>query len=184
LIASAPQEKIGGDVAMDDDDRLRLEYDQAGQLLRNLAETRLRLLALVPTASGAVVALIGTGRTGVELLAIGGLGFVATLGLLLYELSNEAVRLAVEERVRTAESALLTGGPLTPLRAPSHMLGTALVFGAALGGWTYLVVWGALRALGAGSGAQGAGLVLGVAAALGVGFALLRRDGPARAPAV
>ena len=38
-----------------------------------------------------------------------------------------------------------------------------LVYGAALAGWTYLVVWGALRALDVG-GAQKIGALVGVAA--------------------
>lgn len=37
----------------------------------------------------------------------------------------------------------------------------ALVYGAALAGWSYLVAWGALRAAGAGS-ARGIGGVIGV----------------------
>jgi hypothetical protein len=165
---------------VDDEGRLRLEYEQAAQLLRSLGETRLRLLALVPTAAGAVVALIGSGRTGVELLAIGGLGLVATFGLLAFELANDEVGAAVEERVRDAERTLLAGGPLAPARTPAHALGTACVYGAAIGGWSYLVAWGALRSLGAGAGAQGAGLALGAVAAVAAALLVLRREGAAR----
>ena len=42
----------------------------------------------MPALTGAVVALVSAGRTGVELLAIGGLGLAATSGVLAYELRN------------------------------------------------------------------------------------------------
>ena len=61
----------------DRDELLRLEYEYASRLLGTLTEYRFKLLALVPTLSGAVVALLSAGRSGVELLAIGCLGAVA-----------------------------------------------------------------------------------------------------------
>ena len=63
---------------MDEDTRLRLEYDNGSELLRGLTETRFRLLALVPTLAGAVVALVNGHESAVELLAIGLLGLCAT----------------------------------------------------------------------------------------------------------
>ncbi len=38
---------------LDADDRLRLDYDQTNQLLRALMDVRFKLLAFVPTVSGA-----------------------------------------------------------------------------------------------------------------------------------
>jgi hypothetical protein len=157
---------------------LRLEYDYASRLLGNLTEIRFKLLALVPTLSGAVVALVSSQRTGVELLAIGGLGLAATPGVLAYELRNGELRRRVTDRVNRLETELFPGGPLAgaPGRTPklfglipaSHRLGVGLVYGAALGGWVYLVVWGALAAAGAHAHSQGIGVAVGVVAALAI----------------
>lgn len=152
---------------MDEQDRLRLEYDRSVELLRGLEETRFRLLALVPTLSGAVVALVSPGISRLALLAIGLLGLSATLGVLVYELENGRTAGAVGRRAAGLERLLFPDGPLRPRDA--HGLALGLVYGAALGGWGYLVAWGALKLAGAGH-AQAAGLaaggVLGVLAAL------------------
>jgi len=164
----------------DRDELLRLEYEYASRLLGTLTEYRFKLLALVPTLSGAVVALLSSGRSGVELLAIGCLGAVATSGVLAYELRNGELRRRASERVNRLESVLFSEGPLvrgygrTPklfgLIHASHRLGVGLVYGAALGGWTYLIVWGALAAVGAHEHSQGIGVAVGAVAA----FAIVR----------
>lgn len=155
---------------MDENERLRLEYDQAVQVVRSLTDVRFKLLALVPTTAGAVVALVSSASTGVELLSIGLLGLTATLGVLVYELRNSQIRNAVAGRVQALERRLLPGGPLAVeprtviggLRL-GHSLAVALVYGAALAGWSYLVAWGALRAAGL-DHARAVGLVLGAVA--------------------
>jgi hypothetical protein len=162
----------------DQDEQLRLEYESASRRFEQLTDIRFKLLALVPTLTGAVVALTSAGRTGVELLAIGGLGLAATSGVLAYELRSGELCRRANERVNRLESVLFSGGPLvggegrTPrlfgLIPATHQLGVGLVYGAALGGWVYLVVWGALRAAGVGSSSRGVGLAVGVLAALGV----------------
>ena len=50
---------------------LRLDYEQTTDLLRTLADVRFKLLALVPTLSGAAVALLGHPGSAAELLALG-----------------------------------------------------------------------------------------------------------------
>jgi hypothetical protein len=160
------------------DELLRLEYEYASRLLGSLTEIRFKLLALVPTLSGAVVALVSSGRSGVEILAIGGLGLTATSGVLAYELRNGELRRRATVRVNRLEAELFPNGPLVgaPGRVPklfgvfpaSHRLGVGLVYGAALGGWVYLVVWGALVALGARSHSQAVGVVVGVIVALAI----------------
>jgi hypothetical protein len=162
----------------DSDELLRLEYESASRLLGTLTEIRFKLLALVPTLSGAVVALMSSGRTGVELLAIGALGLTATSGVLAYELRNGELRRRAGERVNELERKLFADGPLVgePGRTPrlfglipaTHRLGVGLVYGAALGGWVYLVVWGALVAVGAPAHAQGVGVAAGAAVAVAV----------------
>lgn len=167
---------------MDDRDRLRLEYDRAAELLRDLAETRFRLLALVPTLAGAVVALVSPRSTGVELLAIGLLGLAATGGVLLYELRNGEIADAAAARVAALERQLLAGGPLVGKArgVVSQTVGVALVYGAALAGWSYLVAWGALRAAGLHAHTRSIGLVIGAVAGLAVAASVLRleRGGP------
>lgn len=162
---------------MEEQDRLRLEYDQASQLLRGLAETRFRLLALVPSLSGAVVALASPATSRIGLLSIGLLGLTASLGVLVYELRNGQVAAAVGARVRRLEAVLFAGGPLAPPPGPlTHALGVALVYGAALGGWCYLVAWALLRLAGAAVHSRSIGLALGAAAGLLVVSAVLRRE--------
>jgi hypothetical protein len=177
----------------DENELLRLEYEYASRLLGSLTEIRFKLLALVPTLSGAVVALMSSGRSGVELLAIGGLGLAATSGVLTYELRNGELRRRATERVSRLETELFPHGPLVgnPGRTPklfgvvpaTHRLGVGLVYGAALGGWVYLVVWGALVAAGAREHSQAIGVVVGVAAALAIVREVVVAQGPGPKPA-
>jgi hypothetical protein len=162
----------------DTDELLRLEYEYASRLLGTLTEIRFKLLALVPTLTGAVVALVSAGRSGVELLAIGGLGLAATSGVFAYELRNGELRRRATDRVNFLEKKLFPGGPLVgaPGRTPklfgvipaSHRLGVGLVYGAAIGGWVYLVAWGAFDAAGVGAHSRALGLAVGTVAALAV----------------
>jgi hypothetical protein len=157
---------------MDDDGSLRLEYEAASQLLRGLTETRFKLLALVPTLAGAVVGFASAQKTGVALLAIGLLGLTATVGVLLYELRNGQIQDDVARRVQELEELLFPGKRLVRragtrvfgLVPASQSLGVALVYGAAISGWCYLVCWGALRSIGVHHHGQSAGLVIGAAA--------------------
>jgi hypothetical protein len=169
---------------MDAEDRLRLDYDRTTELVQSLLDTRFKLLALVPTIAGAAVGLISGPRPAVELLGIGVLGLVATVGILLYELRNSEILEAmlhhaqVLERVLGLETGPKVHGPegLLSLRTGTHgrFLGVltatneralGLVYGAALGGWSYLVAWGVLVAFGL-SHAQDAGAVIGAVAGL------------------
>jgi hypothetical protein len=175
----------------DSDELLRLEYEYTSRLLGNLTEIRFKLLALVPTLSGAVVALISSTRSGVELLAIGGLGLAATSGVLAYELRNGELRRCATERVKRLESdlfshSLLADDDRTPrlfgLIPASHRLGVGLVYGAALGGWVYLVVWGALSAAGAHAHAQDIGVAVGALAALAILLEIVAAQRPESKP--
>jgi hypothetical protein len=177
----------------DTDELLRLEYESASRLLGSLTEIRFKLLALVPSLTGAVVALITPGRSGVELLAIGGLGLAATSGVLAYELQNGELCRRATGRVNQLEAVLFAGGPLLggERRAPklfglvpaSHRLAVGLVYGAALGGWIYLVVWGALVAVGAQEHSQAIGVVVGAVAALAIAREIVVAERPDAEPA-
>jgi len=168
------------DATETDADRLRLDYQQTTDLLRDLTDARFKLLALVPTLSGTAVALIGRPTSSVALLAVGVLGLTATLGVLTYELRNSALYDYALHRACELEGALgfrsirgtATGGLFTDRPAQRLRLlrlvsvdrerGFALVYGASVAGWTYLVAWGLLHALHA-SAARGIGAAIGAA---------------------
>jgi hypothetical protein len=146
-------------------DAARLEYDQTLQLVRTLIDVRFKLLAFVPTIAGFGVGLFGKPRPAVELLAVGLIGLVATLGIFIYELRNSQTYAAAVRRAAELEQALgMPGGPGSLLRerrgrtarlfgllAAWQERGLALVYGAAISGWTYLFAWGVLRALDVGN---------------------------------
>jgi hypothetical protein len=144
--------------------RLQLDYQQATDLLRGLTDIRFKLLALVPTLSGAAVALMRQGSSAAELVALGLLGFSATVGVLLYELRNSQLYDYAHLRATRLEAALGSvslGGDATHglfsdepkrelrllgLATVDRDSGLALVYSAAIAGWSYLIVWGALHA--------------------------------------
>jgi hypothetical protein len=168
---------------MDEGERLRLDYGQTVELVRTLVDIRFKLLAVVPTITGAAVGLVGAGQpTGAELLGIGILGLLATFGVLIYDVRNTQVYNSAVHHARALERRLGLGtdgghaGPadllaLRPLERDGLLRlasfgqerALGLVYGVALAGWSYLVAWGALRALGAGS-ARGVGTVIGAIA--------------------
>ena len=171
---------------------LRLDYDQTTQLLRTLTDVRFKLLAIVPTISGVALGVLGRGRTAAELLAVGALGLSATLGILVYELRNTQIydyaldraaeletRLGMASIFRTGTGGLFSERPggravrLFGVTALGHDRGLSLVYAAAIAAWTYLVAWGALRALDIGN-AQQLGGAIGAVAGITVLFELLR----------
>jgi hypothetical protein len=177
---------------MDAEGQLRLEYDQAIELIRTLTDTRFKLLALVPTIAGAAVGLLGSPRSAAELLAVGLLGLSATVGILLYDLRNtqivDAMLLhaqALEQRLglQTARGSHRPDTVLSQFAPPHERLfgivtvgqerALGLVYGAALGGWSYLVAWGALRALHF-EGARVVGGLIGALSATAVAFEVQR----------
>lgn len=167
-------------------DRLRLDYDQTTDLMRTLTDVRFKLLALVPTLSGAAIALLGHPSSPQQLLAVGFIGLIATVGILLYELRNSQIYDYATRRAEQIERALGlvsfgetgTGGlfgerPDRSLRlfgvsTVDRDRGLALVYGAALAGWVYLAAWGALSALNVGSPRP-----IGAAIAGGIGLIVL-----------
>jgi hypothetical protein len=149
-----------------DVDRLRVDYQQTTDLLRSLTDVRFKLLALVPTLSGAAVAVLGHPSSAAELLAVGLLGLTATLGVLLYELRNSRLFDYALRRAQSLEAelglGLYRGAPANGDRA------LILVYSAALAGWSYLTAWGALHAAHVERARPIGGVV-----ALGVGLLLL-----------
>jgi hypothetical protein len=173
-------------------DRLRLDYQQTTDLMRQITDVRFKLLALVPTLSGAAIAVLGRPSSNAELLAVGLLGLTATLGVLLYELRNTQLHDYALHRAQALERRLAfpsieegaAGGGLFSQR-PDRSLrllgflpvdrdaGLILVYSAALAGWTYLCAWGALHSLGVGQSRQIGGAI-GFAVGLGLLVELTR----------
>ncbi len=179
-------------MALDADDRLRLDYEQTTQYLRTLIDVRFRLLAFVPTVTGVAVAVIGQPRPAAELLGVGVLGLLATLGIFVYELRNTQISGTLIRRAAELERQLQLPSSLGAQRSGglyterpginiqllgflpvSHGLGLALVYSAAIAGWSYLVAWGGLRAVEAPE-AQAAGAALGAVAGVVVLFEVER----------
>ena len=140
---------------MTEDEKTRLDYETTVNGVLALADIRFRLLAFVPTISAAAIAIVSRGRpTAAELMAVGAVGLVATLGILTYELRNTQLYDSAVARAGRLEATLgLEGGglfggrPREGFRALgtfeiSHDRGLGLVYAAALGGWAYLVAWG------------------------------------------
>jgi hypothetical protein len=139
-------------------DRQQPEYEQATRLLAGLDETRFRLLAFVPTIAGAAVGLISGRPPAVELLGLGLLGLGATVGILLYELRNSQIARGLSSHADHLEHALQFDWPLVTQQSAGQtrlfgLIGlsrgraVALVYAAALAGWSYLTAWGILRAI-------------------------------------
>jgi hypothetical protein len=157
-------------------DLLRLDYDRTVDLLKTLTDVRFKLIALVPTLTGAAIGLLNDPGSAAELLGVGVIGLTAVTGVLLYELRNSELYAYAIERAGDLERRLeVPSGGLYRMRPHprGHDSGLALVYGAALGGWTYLVAWGGLRALDAGR-PRVVGAVIGVLVGLAVVVLLLR----------
>lgn len=181
---------------------LRLDYNETTDLMRGLTDVRFKLVAFVPTISGAAIAVLGHGRSTAELLAVGLLGLVATVGIVIFDLRNTQLLDYAVLRAKSLEEKLgfvsifepgRPGGLYTErpgrdlrvfgLAGVGHDRGLALVYSAAIGGWCYIVAWGALRALGVGDARQLGGVV-GLIGGVVVLVEFIRIDGrPARQPA-
>jgi hypothetical protein len=168
-----------------ENDLLRLDYQQTIGLLAGISDVRFKLLALVPTLSGAAVAVLGRPSSSAELLAVGAIGLIATVGVLLYELRNtqlydyglhRAQLLEHELGFASSQSSGGQGGLFSDRPGRTLRLfgvlpvdrdaGLSLVYSAAIAGWIYLCAWGALHALGLGHARAVGGLIAAAAALL------------------
>jgi hypothetical protein len=163
--AASHRKSVGMSEAPGAVELLRLDYQQTTELLTTLNDVRFKLLALVPTLSGVAVALLGQPSSAAELLSVGVLGWSATLGILAYDVRNSELQEYALRRARWLEQSLnlpslnhRQSGGLYAEQPPATRRvlglvginregGLALVYSAALAGWSYLVAWGALRAL-------------------------------------
>jgi hypothetical protein len=165
-----------------DRELIRLDYEQTVVLVRALNEVRFKLLAFVPTIAGASVAFLSSKASRAELLAVGLLGLVATLGVFVYDLRNNQHYMRASVRAQELERRLgfpnidgAVGGlnAAPPTAATNQLLALGLVYGAALGGWVYIVAW-ALAALLDLPSPKTIGAVIGIASGIAVLAAIVR----------
>jgi hypothetical protein len=143
-------------------DPVRLEYEQINQNIRVLTEVRFKLLAFIPTVSGAAIALLGRSvgpqrLPPVVLAVVALLGFFVTLGVVFYDQRNSKLYDALIARASHLERAIsseahMEGGQWSD-RPPStlymfgaikvwHDRGLALIYGSVLGAWVFGFVLG------------------------------------------
>ena len=73
---------------MDAEEKLKLDYEQTHQLIRVFTDIRFKLLAFVPTLTGAAVALLSNVDNRATTFTVGLLGLFVTLGIVFYEMRN------------------------------------------------------------------------------------------------
>jgi hypothetical protein len=165
---------------------LRADYQSTVEVIKLLSDIRFRCLVFVTAVIAVANALLpGTGDSGTR-VALGVVGFLATLGIAVYELRNSQLYEAATHRAKMLETALgaerttkhceeaglFNERPpyvddaywksLTPDQRKEkkekkslplmsfwsvnvkHDYGLAVIYGAALGGWVYLIADGLL----------------------------------------
>jgi len=148
-------------------DRDRLDYETTVKRFEHITDIRFKLLGLVPTVTG-LGALIADAnrRTPDVAIAIGALGLMVMIGIIAYEIRNtqlydalwlRAIFLEASMRFRPIDKSYRYGGSF--LDQPDdrrtiiarlqwtirlgHTLALALVYGASVGAWVWVIVSGA-----------------------------------------
>ena len=83
-------------------DKHKLDYEQTCQQIRAFTDVRFKLLAFVPTLTGAAVALLGNVTDEWTVLAVGLLGLFVTLGIVFYEMRNTGPYNAAVDRAKSS----------------------------------------------------------------------------------
>jgi len=147
---------------MYDQNKLESDYRATTEYFRELAGSRFKLLALVPSAAGVAVALADLGPPSPRLTVLGLFGFLVTMGVLFYDIRNTQFYDALQLRAKCLEAHLafprLTnrhfqrGGAFLdrPRRERKlfglftiwHDRGLAIVYCSSLAVWSYLSLAG------------------------------------------
>jgi hypothetical protein len=151
---------------MDSDEKLKLDYERVADYFKQLAEIRFKLLAFVPAIGGAAVstALISK-LNGGPLVAVGILGLLVTLGIVMYDQRNSQLYNHALGRAKWLERSLNfefhdsqgaskeKGGLFAerPGRSRTilgivvwHDRALGIIYGATIGAWVYLFFRGVL----------------------------------------
>lgn len=173
---------------MTEDEKIRLDYERTAQYFFHLADVRFKLLALLPVVSGAALAIIPAHFEPLEMLALGVLGFVVTMGVLLYDQRNSQIYNSLIGRLNLIEESLRlpamrenkqVGGAfidrpgrdrrrmLLGILPANHGLGLDLIYSASVAAWLFVITRATVLLLGMGSQPKAVLLLL-LPAALGV----------------
>lgn len=146
-------------MADDTMDKLLCDCQHTIDQFKMLADIRFKLLAFFPTLSGAAIAYFAKPDSPEVSLVVVALGFFVTTGITFYDIRNTQFYDAAVHRARWLESILdlpictqdeMTGGLFN--ERPRHKLkyfgiieiwhdrGLSFAYGAALGGWSYIIV--------------------------------------------
>ena len=146
-------------------ENLRLDYQTTRQQFTTLADIRFKLLAFVPTVTGAAFGILKDSKNNAATAAIGVFGFLVTLGIIFYEIRNTQFYDCAAHRAKALEACLkfpicaagFTVGGLFSERSKDklrlfgvvqiwHDRGLAIVYGSTLAAWSLLVFHAILAA--------------------------------------
>lgn len=85
---------------------LRLDYQTTVQQFTALADIRFKLLAFVPTVTGAAFGVLKDSPNKAATAAIGAFGFLVTLGIVFYEIRNTQFYDRAVHRAKALEACL------------------------------------------------------------------------------
>jgi len=139
---------MNGDGADDSRASMLAVYAQVGENYRAMDDVRLRLLALLPLATGAgVLVLLGGHSVAAAIgVPVGVFGMVATISLYFYELHGVEKCAHYIDRGAKLEEDL--GVPGSFIDRPHHIFGvvsellpSALIYPASFAGWLFLALY-------------------------------------------
>ncbi len=181
------------------DDALLAEYREVCNNFRLLTDIRFRLLAFLPVATAAGLALKGTGAG--ERFALSLFGLAATAGLIIYNTRNNQLYRELLERAAAIEHKLgLPDGAFAARSRPwvsvnflgrawmiDHAAGVGLIYQASIALWLFGLFSAALQAVGFASHgtnlvALGLACVVTVWAANDIGQQIKAQRDPHQAP--
>lgn len=142
-------------------EKLLHEYEQVNENFRMLADIRFKLLALVPALGGAAAFVLSGFALSKEATApphslvfmIAGLGFLATLGITIYDQRNSELYNELIGRAKDLEVLLKLPGDGQFRQRPDrhryflglfpmgHDIGLSMIYGPVLGAWAFPIAY-------------------------------------------
>jgi hypothetical protein len=154
-----PQEVAQAHISAESDsdfDRIKVDYEQTLATYRMLADIRFKLLAFVPTISGAAITFLSSKTAQAEpqtTLVISMLGFLVTLGIAFYDQRNSEIHDQIVSRAgfleRVLQFPVFDGREGHMRQRPKrsrylfniyeiwHDRALAMIYGTVLGAWLF-----------------------------------------------
>jgi hypothetical protein len=153
---------------MNEDEKIKLDYERTAQYFFHLADVRFKLLALLPIVSGTGLAIVPSHFRPQESLALGVLGLLVTTGVIIYDQRNSQIYNSLVGRLNLIEESLRlpamrenkqVGGAfidrpgndrrrmLLGVIPANHGLGLDLIYSASIAAWLFVVTGAGLRLL-------------------------------------